>query len=498
MQLRRKQVQKQKLSTSLNIEARQGIEFLSMTAAEIREYLACVSSNNIFLDDAGATSDGLDRDDYQMGDRLLTASTLHNPDPDAKSRMMNLVEQTRSISDYIEELVRTEFSDSLSIAIGGVIAGSVDDSGYLRMDTAEIAQACGSSEEQVERVLFAVLHGEHPGIGARSVSECLHAQMEALGLDSEWERTLLFDHIEKLASGNFAALERETGIPRGEIAEFLREIRQLNPRPGLSVCGESTQLVIPEIEIRRSTTDETCLELSFCDPVGLQVHINEEYAELFSRGSFGKGSAKVLSEQLRRARAMVANLERRQQTLLSIASFVMKEQRVFFTSPSGMLRPLKMVDAAQRLDMSSSTVSRLARATYVKSPRGVHQLRFFFTASGVRSVAASDAEISAGVTTADEQVQTSRPQMVSRDYVSVLVGELIGGEDRANPLSDQDISMLLGQRGIEISRRTVSKYRDGLGVPSQKTRKRDYASNPGERGIAIAASAMDIKKRGRR
>lgn len=530
MPLRQQKSQKQHQRISLSLEARQGVEILSMTALEIRELLQNAFSENIFLQEAIPSNDfnsgfdldpgsnfdlnpGLDWQDnysfydsnneaywqedyFDTGGLTATDSSRNSSDPNAKDRMLerNISANTISagtLQEHVEQIVRLRFGDGIWADIGEAIAGSMDDSGYLQLDVDGIAVVAGADIEQVKEVLSFIQHSDIPGIAARSVSECMFLQLEARGFESDSTYRVISNYFEDLIRGHLSKISKETGIEIQELSEIRSELALLDPRPGLTIGRDRPQIVIPEIRIDLTKDG---LVVSLENPIGIRVEVNEEYAQLFISGAFcdKKADKKILNElakQLKSARSLMENIIKRQQTLFEVASYAAMHQLSYFSSPNGSLATLKMSDVAEDLGLSVSTVSRIARTAYIKSPKGVISLRSLFVGGGISGglSAFSSNSQDPKMSNQDPKIPNQDHQkakqafnksdqvveQISRDSVLAAIKELISTENRKKPLSDQQIASVLSQQGIPVSRRTVNKYRVGAGIPSQKDRRQN-------------------------
>lgn len=332
-------------------------------------------------------------------------------------------------------------------AIGKAILGSLDEHGYLRDSVDEIARITGSEPEAVEAVLVKIQKFDPPGIAARSLEECLCLQIRQLG-ESEIACRIAESYLDHVARGAFAYISRQMGIPVPEVQKAVELIRSLNPAPGDSFdVSPPAASVIPDIyarleggRVRILPSRETMPHLRLSKLYG-QIASGERAAD---RQTVEYAQGKIAS-----ASQLIGDLDRRRSTLARVAGEIAASQPEFFAKGPTRLRPLSLEEVAARLNLHPSTVSRAILGKYISTPYGVFELRYFFSGG----YHASSGELSATA-------------------VKKKLELLIAGEDTARPLSDQKLAGLLEEQGLTLSRRTVAKYREAMGIPASRERKR--------------------------
>ncbi|RJF94088.1 RNA polymerase factor sigma-54 [Sphingomonas cavernae] len=351
--------------------------------------------------------------------------------------------------------------DHLLAQAGAVLSGGdwliathlidqIDEAGYLGANLLDIAQRLGAPLAAVERVL-GVIHSFDPtGVGARGLAECLALQAkEADRYDPCMAR--LLDNLDLLGAGKLAQLKRICGVDDEDMADMIRELRDYDPKPGLRFGGERIQAVTPDIFVaQRGVT--WAIEINSATLPRLLV--NRSYYVELSGGKQDKASKAWLSECLASANWLVKALDQRQRTIIKVATELVKQQQAFFNHGVAHLRPLTLKAVADAIGMHESTVSRVTSNKYLSCARGLYELKYFFT-SAIQSADGGDA--------------------VSAEAVKSHIRALIAAEDPRKILSDDTLVDLLRDKGFDIARRTVAKYREAMGIGSSVQRRRQKA-----------------------
>jgi len=325
---------------------------------------------------------------------------------------------------------------------------AVDEAGYLRADLDEVAQRLGTSLESVEEVLT-VLQGFDPlGVAARDLAECLRIQLKAKDrLDPAMAAFLT--RLDLVARRETAALCAICGVDAEDIADMVREIRELTPKPGLAFGSEPVQPVVPDVFVKEGPDGLWHIELN-SDTLP-RLLVNARYFNKVSAGARDKDSKNYLTECLNSANWLVKSLDQRARTIMKVASEIVRQQDGFLTYGVRHLRPLNLRTIADAISMHESTVSRVTSNKYIATPRGVFELKYFFTAS-IQSSNGAEAH--------------------SAEAVRDRIREMIDNEGRREILSDDRIVSLLTADGVNIARRTVAKYREAMRIPSSVERRR--------------------------
>jgi RNA polymerase sigma-54 factor len=325
---------------------------------------------------------------------------------------------------------------------------AVDEAGYLRAELSDIAARLGCEIEDVQAVL-GVLQGFDPvGVGARDLAECLSLQLKAKDrLDPAMEA--LLTRLDLVARRDMNQLTALCGVDADDISDMISEIRQLNPKPGLAFGSEPVTPVVPDVFVRVGPDGGWLVELN--GDTLPRLLVNNQYFGTVSRNARDKDSKNYLADCLNNANWLVKSLDQRARTILKVASEIVRHQDAFLAHGVRHLRPLNLRIIADAISMHESTVSRVTSSKYISTPRGLFELKYFFTAS-IQSVDGAESH--------------------SAEAVRDRIREMIENEEPREILSDDRIVALLTADGVNIARRTVAKYREALRIPSSVERRR--------------------------
>ena len=408
---------------------------------------------DVALDDLyapGAAGDGPAPEDPGFGPVLpASASGGYAEDLPGYEQMLST---EVSLRDHLLEQLGMDVSDVADRLIGAYLIDLMDDAGYLTADLAEVAGALDCSVERVEAMVKRLQQFDPPGLFARDLKECLALQLaDRNRLDPAMAAFL--DNLDLVARRDFKALARACGVDQEDVADMMAEIRTLDPKPALAFDGEVAQPVIPDVLMRARPAGGWHIELN---PETLpRVLVNNQYyAEIAGKGT-SKADRQYITEQYQTANWLVKSLHQRATTILKVAKEIVRQQDAFFAKGVQYLRPLVLRDIADVIDMHESTVSRVTANKYIASPRGIFELKYFFTSS-ISSADGGDA--------------------LSAETVKHRIRVLIDAESPAAILSDDKIVEILRADGVDIARRTVAKYREAMGIASSVQRRREKAS----------------------
>jgi RNA polymerase sigma-54 factor len=354
----------------------------------------------------------------------------------------SLLEQLHFLDLSLEHLQLAEF-----------LIGSLDDRGYLATPLDECALATGRSAEECEKVLMVIQALEPAGIGARNLRECLLIQLAARHEQDTLAWKIIHDHFDHLVNRRFPEIARQLKVTPEEVQAAADVVATLNPKPGFQVSDEDPKYVVPDLLVER--VDEEYLVL-LNDRHLPRLRISSAYEGVLKdkkKSECNAGEVKTreyIQGKLNSARWLIQTIEQRRRTMIKVMNCIIREQRDFFDKGIGFLRPLTLQQVARQIDMHESTVSRVCSGKYVQTPRGVFELKFFF---------------SSGLETEDGEDVSAR---TAKDIIKTLIDE----EDKKNPYSDDAIAKILHERGLKIARRTVAKYREQLNILPARFRRR--------------------------
>jgi len=357
----------------------------------------------------------------------------------------------------IWQLRLTQFTDR-DILIAEMLIDSIDEQGYLRISLEEVCAALQSELEndndaleidEIETVLHRIHTFDPVGVGARDLRECLMVQLYHLDSGTPWleqARLLIGEHIDLLGSRDFNQLMRRMKLSEQELREVIMLVQSLNPRPGSIVASRAAEYIIPDVMVRK-VNDTWRVELN--NEAMPRLRINSGYAGLVKRADNSSDNT-YMRNQLQEARWFIKSLQSRNETLMKVASCIVEHQRDFLEYGDEAMKALVLHDIAQAIDMHESTVSRVTTQKYMHTPRGVYELKYFFSS----------------------HVGTSAGGECSATAIRALIKKLVAEEDPRKPLSDSRLAQVLGGQGINVARRTIAKYRESISIPSSSERKR--------------------------
>ncbi len=374
---------------------------------------------------------------------------------DFMGAMPNLEETITDRTSMRERLnlqMAMSFSDPVEKLIGAQLIDMLDEYGYVSGELKQVAESLECATELVEQVLVNLQAIDTPGLFARNLSECLALQLREIDrLDPAMQA--LLDNLGLLAKRDVSALVDICGVDAEDIADMFIEIKKLNPRPAQAFEDTVMQPIIPDVIMRFQVGSGWIIELN-SDTLP-KVLVNNTYFTTIASATESKEDKRYINECYQSANWLVKSLHQRATTILKVASEIVRQQDAFFAKGVQYLRPLVLRDVADAIDMHESTISRVTSNKFISSPRGIFELKYFFTAAISSS--------SGGDTYSSESV---------RDRIKSLVNE----ETIDKILSDDKIVSILNAEGIDVARRTVAKYREVLGLASSIQRRREKKS----------------------
>ena len=360
-------------------------------------------------------------------------------------------ETTQTLQDYLMWQVQlTPFSDT-DRAIATSIVDAVDETGYLTVPLEDILESIGDEEidiDEVEAVLKRIQRFDPVGVAAKDLRDCLLIQLSQFDKTTPWleeARLIISDHLDLLANHDFRTLMRVTRLKEDVLKEAVNLIQSLDPRPGQSIQTGEPEYVIPDVLVRKHNSHWT-VELNSDSIPRLQI--NQHYASMCNNAR-NDGDSQFIRSNLQDAKWLIKSLESRNDTLLRVSRCIVEQQQAFFEQGEEYMKPMVLADIAQAVEMHESTISRVTTQKYLHSPRGIFELKYFFSS----------------------HVNTEGGGEASSTAIRALVKKLIAAENPAKPLSDSKLTSLLSEQGIMVARRTVAKYRESLSIPPSNQRK---------------------------
>ncbi|MDY0904418.1 RNA polymerase factor sigma-54 [Pedobacter sp. CFBP9032] len=410
------------------------------------------------------TMDEFNVDDYLQDDSTNDYSTnYNNGDDDEEKKETPIAIESTFFESLQEQLDLVPLSDQ-DFIIGKQIIGSLDDDGYLRrplgsmIDDLAFSQNVMVEEEDVLEMLKLIQSFDPPGIGARDLKECLLIQLKRKDANNPIivkAMNVVENYLDEFTRKHYDKLEKSLGLDSEELKEVVNEILRLNPKPGDANQVTTKQMqIIPDFHI---SNNDGILILTLNSKNAPELKVSRSYQEMFehydkasSRDKKLKEAVQFVKQKLDSAKWFIDAIKQRQQTLLKTMNAIMHYQYEYFlTADERKMRPMILKDIADKIDMDISTVSRVANSKYVQTEFGTYLLKSFFS----------------------EAIQTENGEEVSNKEVKKILEDCIGNEDKRKPLADEKLTEILKERGYNIARRTVAKYREQMNIPVARLRK---------------------------
>jgi len=401
---------------------------------------------NVFPDDAGKPA-------AEVAPALpvesWSAAPSRQPISSEDYNLEAFVAEQKTLADHLADQFGLAVSDPTMRLVGQVLISEIDEAGYLRADLADIAERLEAPAELVESTLSVIQTLDPPGVGARDLAECLAIQLRERDRYDPCMQALVA-HLDLVARRDNAQLRRICGVDDEDLADMLSELRALDPKPGSAFGDVHVQPVIPDVMVRPGPDGAWRVELN----TGTlpRVLVNQEYYATVSRKRRSDSDKTYLADCLQTANWLVKSLHQRARTILKVATEIVRQQDAFLAHGVRHLRPLNLKTVAEAIGMHESTVSRVTSNKYMATPRGIFELKYFFTAA-IASAEGGEAH--------------------SAEAVRHRIRQMIDQEPAEAILSDDTIVRRLRESGIDIARRTVAKYREAMRIPSSVQRRRD-------------------------
>ena len=388
-------------------------------------------------------------------DDIYQPSTVGNgsalPDDALDSGERNTAEET--LLDHLRWQLNLAPMSDRDEFIALTIIDAINPDGMLSTAVEELTtqfdEALEIEADEVLAVLRRVQQFDPIGVGSRDLSECLLLQLKALPDDTDYREkaiTLVEDHLDLLAARDFTTLGRKSKLCEEELIEVIQIVQSLNPRPGSAIAANDTEYITPDVYVRKDN-GRWLVELN--SDAAPRLRINQDYAGLIRRAD-SSADNEYLKNNLQEARWFIRSLQSRNETLLKVATKIVEHQRGFLDYGPEAMKPLVLAEIADAIEMHESTISRVTSRKYMHTPRGIFEMKYFFSS----------------------HVSTNSGGEVSSIAIRALIKKMVAEENARKPLSDNKIAAILGEQNIKVARRTVAKYREALAIPPSNERKR--------------------------
>jgi RNA polymerase sigma-54 factor len=405
--------------------------------------------DNVFPEDGDQANASARADDAAVAHSEWASVGTGGRDDDGDYNLEAFVSAERTLAEHLAEQLALAEPDPVRRMIGQHLIDLVDEAGYLGGEVAAVAEKLGAPPAEVESVRALLQSFDPPGICARDLTECLALQLKERNRYDPAMQALL-GRLDLLARRDLAALRRVCGVNDEDLLDMIAEIRRLNPKPGLAFGSAAIQAIVPDVYVRQAPDGSFVVELN-SDTLP-RVLVNQSYHARVSKTAAAPADKSYLAQQLQSATWLIRALDQRARTILKVAAEIVKQQDAFFVRGVQHLRPLNLKTVADAISMHESTVSRVTANKYMATNRGIFELKYFFTSA----IAAADGG-----------------EAHSAEAVRHRIRMLIEAEAPDDILSDDTIVEKLRESGIDIARRTVAKYREGMRIASSVQRRRE-------------------------
>ncbi|MFP7297304.1 RNA polymerase factor sigma-54 [Neobacillus niacini] len=431
--------QQQSLKLAMTQELTQAIALLQYSAQELSSFLENKALENPLLQ--------VDNNNIQPINPLIDRNRRKHTRNTENEWIEQIAAKSSSIEDQLLNQLNLHKYSSIQLKIIKYLIQNLDVNGYLIPSPEEIADKLGVQLELVEESIIVIQALEPVGIGAKNLQECLLIQIERENLKDDIALSILTHYFVPFAEKKWKLIAKELNIPLQKVQEVFDTIQKLNPRPGALLEQESASYIVPDAIVERAG-DQFSVRL--CDDIIPKISFNDQYYQKFSAEKDSQ-VGRFLQEKFQDYQWIQRSIEQRKETLTRVTRKIVEKQTLFFQKGSEYLVPMTMKEIASELDIHESTVSRAVKDKYIQTPVGTFSLKSFFTST----------------------IQTVSNENTSSSQVKNAIADMIEKENKQSPLSDQDIvERLKSTQGIVVSRRTIAKYRDQLGIQSSSKRKR--------------------------
>jgi RNA polymerase sigma-54 factor len=448
--------QEQRLLPILTQQLQQAIKLLQLSQIELVEAIEQELNENPILEVAERQQEEAPEESREEPDDTLEWLERYSASDDYEPReredreypdFENLIRKTTNLRDHLRWQAGLSDLDADERVVAEWIIENIDDNGYLAYPIAEIARVSQFSEEALEGVLKKIQKLEPAGVGARDLKECILLQYEAEG-----DRDPIFEHVlstsfELFEKANLRDIARKTGYPLEIVKNILERIKHYDPKPGRNFADDAASPVVPDVYVVRGKEG---FEVYLNDDDIPELRLSRYYLDLYTKKEAAGDARKYIRQKVKQAEWFIKSIRQRQQTLYLVAQSLVKFQGEFFEQGLRFLKPLNLRDVAADVGVHESTVSRVTTNKYISTPQGVYEMKFFFPTA----------------------LSKDHGDALSTNVVMELIAELIKGENKTAPMTDEEIVVSLkSAQSVNIARRTVVKYREILNIPSSRARR---------------------------
>jgi len=359
----------------------------------------------------------------------------------------SLITTPPTLQDELLHQLRLDSISEEEYLIGETIIGNINADGYLTANLAEIAQSLNKEIAEVEKILSLIQTFYPAGIGARDIKECLILQLKRKGHTNSSALRVVETHFQELETKKYDKICKDLAITMEELKEVTKQLSELDPKPGQVISSEQPVYVLPDLSLEQAEDGNYIVSLN--NEYTPTLRINQYYSRLLKDPNTPEDAKQYIREKLAAGEWLIKAINQRQETILKIAQYIIDVQKEFFAEGKGHLKPLILAQVAEKIGVDQSTVSRTINGKYIQTHMGIFELKDFFT----------------------KAVKKEEGHTVSADFLKSKISDLVKSEDDRHPLTDQDIVEKLKTEGINIARRTITKYREELNILPSYLRK---------------------------
>lgn len=467
------QTQQQRLQMVLAPQLRQSLELLQVTALELRTLVQEELQQNPTIEEVPPATAQVEvepgsgeaesnaeldfKEQFEVLSRLddewreyfrqSQSFQPHTADDAAKRQFFfDSLTQPESLQEHLLDQLKLAGLSSEERVIAELLIGSINDEGFLTVSLEELSHSTGALPAHLEKLLKLIQEFDPIGVGARDLKECLLLQLHRLGKEESLAAVIVRDHLESLGARKYPAIAKALKIGVEEVQQAAQFIATLEPRPGRMFTPEQPTYVLPEVQVQKSGDKYIVVMNREHIP---HVFISKHYRTLMEDPHTTPEVKSYIRDKIRSGMLLIKSIQQRQQTIRRIAEEIVRVQREFLEHGVSHLKPLTMVEIASILGIHETTVSRAIANKYMQTPRGMFEMKYFFTPG----------------------LKTSDGSEVSNKTIKDVIAQMVAEEDPAAPLSDQEMAAKLKERGITVARRTIAKYRDALHILPSHLRK---------------------------
>jgi RNA polymerase sigma-54 factor len=402
------------------------------------------------VDDFQAEFEKLTQMDQEWRDHFSQTNvpSRHSQEDEERRQFMfdSLVAGTSLQENLLDQVRMSELTDDQR-SVAEMIIGNIDDSGRLQSSVDELAFSTNIPAEKIKEVLTVIQSFDPPGVAARDLRECLMIQLQRKDKQETLEYRILDEYFEALSKRRFPEIARGLGVDVEDVQEAAARIANLEPKPGRAYLPDNQQYVLPEVFVSKNGEE---WQITTNNDQVPHLRISNSYKDLMSQAESSAEVREWIREKIRAGKFLIKSLHQRQATILNIAKEIVKRQSEFMEKGPAFLKPMTMVQVAEVVGVHETTVSRAVSGKYMQTPQGLFEMKYFFT-SGIK---------------------TATGEGMSNTSVKGMIDEMVKKEDPSKPLSDEEIVKLLTEKGIQIARRTIAKYRSELNILPSHLRKK--------------------------